>query len=264
MVPTDDSRGSGRPPWRRRAAPEKPQAPDRATSVWPWASPRSENDVRANPNSGSRPTFHLLRFPDRSRNPDLNIVHGAIRLRHRVTVLGQPFQMKLQGLFESGQGLLGRVVHRHAPGHVRGEHAVTLGAFLDHHGETGHETPHYRLACQRMLSSSLGGRSLLSLPDTVTFPFLTGCLYCRCPLLDLTRYQPSLSISLMISRTFTAAAFRLLPSAVLLGVLFFVSRIQSRRYRTVPIWLFARWFYHHRQRRWRRVARRLASTAPQG
>jgi len=27
---------------------------------------------------------------------------------------------------------------------------------------------------------------------------------------------------------------------------------------TLPVWLFAQWFYRHRQRRWRRVARRLA------
>jgi hypothetical protein len=26
---------------------------------------------------------------------------------------------------------------------------------------------------------------------------------------------------------------------------------------TLPVWLFAQWFYRHRQRRWRRVARRL-------
>lgn len=30
---------------------------------------------------------------------------------------------------------------------------------------------------------------------------------------------------------------------------------------TLPVWLFAQWFYRHRQRRWRRVARRLQSQA---
>ena len=29
---------------------------------------------------------------------------------------------------------------------------------------------------------------------------------------------------------------------------------------TLPVWLFARWFYGHRQRRWRRVARRLVTS----
>jgi hypothetical protein len=28
---------------------------------------------------------------------------------------------------------------------------------------------------------------------------------------------------------------------------------------TVAVWLFAQWFYRHRQRRWRRVAKRLAA-----
>jgi hypothetical protein len=28
---------------------------------------------------------------------------------------------------------------------------------------------------------------------------------------------------------------------------------------TLPVWLFAHWFYRHRQRRWRRVAARLAA-----
>lgn len=31
---------------------------------------------------------------------------------------------------------------------------------------------------------------------------------------------------------------------------------------TLPVWLFAQWFYRHRQRRWRRVARRLQGDAP--
>jgi len=30
---------------------------------------------------------------------------------------------------------------------------------------------------------------------------------------------------------------------------------------TLPVWLFAQWFYRHRQRRWRRVARRLRPLA---
>jgi hypothetical protein len=30
---------------------------------------------------------------------------------------------------------------------------------------------------------------------------------------------------------------------------------------TLPVWLFAQWFYRHRQRRWRRVARRLQGAA---
>ena len=29
-------------------------------------------------------------------------------------------------------------------------------------------------------------------------------------------------------------------------------------WRTLPVWLFARWFYRHRRRRWQAVARRLA------
>jgi hypothetical protein len=28
---------------------------------------------------------------------------------------------------------------------------------------------------------------------------------------------------------------------------------------TLPVWLFAQWFYRHRQHRWKRVARRLAA-----
>jgi hypothetical protein len=31
---------------------------------------------------------------------------------------------------------------------------------------------------------------------------------------------------------------------------------------TAFVWLFAQWFYHHRQRRWRRVARRLVAAEP--
>jgi hypothetical protein len=31
---------------------------------------------------------------------------------------------------------------------------------------------------------------------------------------------------------------------------------------TPLVWAFAQWFYHHRQRRWRRIARRLASAGP--
>jgi hypothetical protein len=30
---------------------------------------------------------------------------------------------------------------------------------------------------------------------------------------------------------------------------------------TLPVWLFAQWFYRHRQHRWQRVARRLAAEA---
>jgi hypothetical protein len=33
---------------------------------------------------------------------------------------------------------------------------------------------------------------------------------------------------------------------------------------TLPVWLFAQWFYRHRQRRWRRVARRLTRTGSAG
>lgn len=33
---------------------------------------------------------------------------------------------------------------------------------------------------------------------------------------------------------------------------------------TRPVWLFAQWFYRHRQRRWRAVARRLNSRATVG
>jgi hypothetical protein len=31
---------------------------------------------------------------------------------------------------------------------------------------------------------------------------------------------------------------------------------------TAFVWLFAQWFYRHRQRRWRRVARRLVAAEP--
>jgi hypothetical protein len=31
---------------------------------------------------------------------------------------------------------------------------------------------------------------------------------------------------------------------------------------TPLVWAFAQWFYRHRQRRWRRIARRLANTTP--
>lgn len=31
---------------------------------------------------------------------------------------------------------------------------------------------------------------------------------------------------------------------------------------TLPVWLFAQWFYRHRQRRWRAVARRLQGSQP--
>ena len=31
---------------------------------------------------------------------------------------------------------------------------------------------------------------------------------------------------------------------------------------TVFVWLFAQWFYRHRQRRWRRIARRLVAAEP--
>ena len=33
---------------------------------------------------------------------------------------------------------------------------------------------------------------------------------------------------------------------------------------TPLVWAFAHWFYRHRQRRWRRIARRLASVGPAG
>jgi hypothetical protein len=31
---------------------------------------------------------------------------------------------------------------------------------------------------------------------------------------------------------------------------------------TIFVWLFAQWFYHHRQRRWRRIASRLSALKP--
>jgi hypothetical protein len=33
---------------------------------------------------------------------------------------------------------------------------------------------------------------------------------------------------------------------------------------TLPVWLFAQWFYRHRHRRWRAVAARLAAAGPAG
>src|SRR5438477_12156315 len=57
-----------------------------------------------------------------------------------------------------------------------------------------------------MLLSVLIGTSTLNCPATVTRPFLTACLNCRWPPLAKTRYQPSASKRLMISRTFILAS----------------------------------------------------------
>jgi hypothetical protein len=53
-----------------------------------------------------------------------------------------------------------------------------------------------------MLRSAPGGNSALGLPAIVTRPGFSGCLYCRWLPAVVTRYQPSASISLIISRTF--------------------------------------------------------------
>src|SRR5579875_715923 len=62
-----------------------------------------------------------------------------------------------------------------------------------------------------MLRSVPGGNSLLSLPGTVTRPGLTGCLYCRRLPLTAARYQPSSSIRLIISLTFSG--MKVVPSS---------------------------------------------------
>src|SRR5260370_38285471 len=65
-----------------------------------------------------------------------------------------------------------------------------------------------------MLFSVFLSSSAVMWPATVTRPALAECLYCRWPLLALILYQPSASMSLMISRTFILPSF-LPPSRTL-------------------------------------------------
>ena len=111
--------------------------------------------------------------------------------------------MQLDGLPHFGQDGLFGICQCDTARQIWAPRAISaVAGSLDHDRVAGHGVLRSSLACLRMLRSVPGGNSALGLPTIVTRPGFSGCLYCRWLPAVLTRYQPSASISLIISRTF--------------------------------------------------------------
>lgn len=91
-----------------------------------------------------------------------------------------------------------------------------------------------------MLLSVPGARASLALPAIVTRPFLVPCLYCLWLPRVLTRNQPSSTISLIASLTFTSEDRQSCG-------FYQVSRWQSTFYfsKTIWLWFQRQWFGNH-------------------
>src|SRR5215831_14376919 len=124
-------------------------------------------------------------------------------MRDWLAIFAEPGQVQFDGLAHLGQdGVLG-VCQSDAARQIRAPCAVSAVAGSFYHDRVAdHGVLRSSPACLRMLRSVPGGNSALGLPPIVTRPGLSWCLYCRWLPTVATRYQPSASISLIISRTF--------------------------------------------------------------
>src|SRR5215468_2415017 len=122
---------------------------------------------------------------------------------HWLAVFAEPGKVQLNGLPHLGQDCVLGVCQCDTARQIRAPCAVSAvaGSFY-HHRVADHGVLRSSPACLRMLRSVPGGNSALGLPAIVTRPGLRGCLYCRWLPTVTTMYQPSASISLIISRTF--------------------------------------------------------------
>jgi hypothetical protein len=143
----------------------------------------------------------------------LNIGRPSARLRNGVTLLAQPLKVKFDSLLHVALDFFAVRSGRNAARQVRRVSRKTRTGRLDDN-EVLHPCS-FNPACLRMLLSVPGANSSPGLPGTVTRPGLLGCLNCRWLPLVLTNCQPSCSINLVTSRTFTSQVYlHLLVSGV--------------------------------------------------
>src|SRR5262252_7069831 len=120
-----------------------------------------------------------------------------------LAVFAEPGKVQLNGLPHLGQDCVLGVCQCDTARQIRAPCAVSAVAGSFYHDRVaGHGVLRSSPACLRMLRSVPGGNSAVGLPAIVTRPGLSGCLYCRWLPTVVIRYQPSASISLIISRTF--------------------------------------------------------------
>src|SRR5215813_115673 len=120
-----------------------------------------------------------------------------------LAVFAEPCKVQLDGLPHLGQDCVLGVCQGDTSRQIRAPCAVSAVAGSFYHDRVaGHGVLRSSPACLRMLRSVPGVNSALGLPAIVTRPGLSGCLNCRWLPAVVTRYQPSASISLIISRTF--------------------------------------------------------------
>src|ERR1022692_3834415 len=124
-------------------------------------------------------------------------------MRDWLAVLAEPGKMQLDGLPHFGQDGLFGICQCDTARQIWAPRAISaVAGSFDHDRVAGHGVLRSSPACLRMLRSVPGGNSAPGLPAIVTRPGFSGCLYCRWLPAVLTRYQPSASISFIISRTF--------------------------------------------------------------
>ena len=124
-------------------------------------------------------------------------------MRDWLAIFAESRKVEFYGLPHLGQDCVLSVCQGDAARQIRAPSAVsTVAGSFYHDCVAGHGVLRSSPACLRMLRSVPGGNSALGLPAIVTRPGLSGCFYCRWLPAVVTRYQPSASISLIISRTF--------------------------------------------------------------
>src|SRR5262245_45608184 len=140
----------------------------------------------------------------RERAPlGFDIGQSCLGLGCRHAILPKALKMKPHGLADFPLCFLPGFAGRDAARQVW--HISRLVGFrlFDYDRVTHHDFVSFSPACFNMLLTVPGAKSSDGLPTMVTRPGLVGCLYCRWLPRVATRAQPSASINLMASRTFT-------------------------------------------------------------
>src|SRR5262245_3976406 len=186
----------------RSVSPTCAQAP----GVEHAASSDGESRVSAYPIKEAIPDCALGLTGHLASNRLLGFDIGQSRPRFgcRHAILPKPLKMKPHGLSDFPLCFFPGFAGCNAARQVWHISRIVGSRHLDYDRVSHHDFVSFSPACFNMLLSVPGAKSSDGLPAMVTRPGLVGCLYCRWLPRVATRAQPSASIRLMASRTFTA------------------------------------------------------------